>query len=241
MRIIAPRPVSRPWGGDRLASLFPGTKPPIGEAYIHEGSSAPAVLIKWIDAKETLSIQNHPSQPGYSKRELWYFMEAPSSGTIVSGLKCRVSELAGKHAVENWLEHTRVSAGDFLELPAGRVHALTPGAFVLEIQEPLDITYRIHDWGRGRELHIKDAEASCTTEPVTLTRPPAGPGAHSIVARPEFHVSLVNGPVEWRPGLRGVLLCVRGPRKLVSCLVDPGEGIKVDTGERWVWCERPES
>ncbi|RMH54718.1 MAG: hypothetical protein D6679_13040 [Candidatus Hydrogenedentota bacterium] len=237
MEILKPKLVERPWGGSRLASWCGGDtdttgetekRGAIGEAWVHEGNEPPRVLLKWIDAREILSVQNHPSDPGYSKNEAWYFLEAPREGRIVTGIKGGIDD----EAVPERLLWTDVKKGDFLFVPAGCVHALTPGSFVLEIQQPLNVTYRIYDWGRGRPLQIEEAARAFRAGPPSLRRCPLEPGRHILTDRREFRVECVNGPVvlSWRrPYLAAV---VKGPKEGVTLLCESDEEMEVRKGER---------
>jgi mannose-6-phosphate isomerase len=203
----------------------------IGEAWIHEAKTAPPLILKWIDAAEVLSVQNHPRKPGFSKREAWYFVEPPHDGLVITGMNCPVET----PDPAPFLERTPVKAGEILEMPSGRVHALTAGSFVLEVQEPLDVTYRIHDWGRGREVHLAEAAASITDEPAILHASSFQSGAHTIIARKEFTIEVWNGPCEGRAERAGILSFVAGSRFMKSCRMDSGDVIALAEGERALW------
>lgn len=214
MMKLIPKAVERPWGGSRLSEVCGVSGDNIGEAWIYEGD----YILKWLDARENLSVQNHPSEPGRSKREAWYIVEAPASGKIVSGWRGDLD-----------FDYTEVHSGDLLELPAGCVHALLAGGLVLEIQEPLDVTWRIHDWGRGRELHLEQALRAISKEPV-IVHPLDG-----TIEREEFTVHIWNGPAEMRAKKKGVVSFVAGPRLLESYLVEAGENVAIAEGERGVF------
>ena len=230
---LNPRPVSRPWGGSRLSSFcgFAPTGEVIGEAYIHEGDLAPALLLKWLDAAENLSIQNHPSETGYSKREAWYFVKPPDSGRVITGIDCALDA----PDIEDHIVYTDVQQGSILELPAGCVHSLTPGALVLEVQEPLDVTYRIYDWGRGRDVHLQKAAESLTNEAPKLHAPLDERGQHVIVQNSEFQIVVLNGAVEWSPSKKGVLSFVDGRRQGENYLIDEAETELIESAEKAVW------
>jgi mannose-6-phosphate isomerase len=232
MEWLNPRAVERPWGGERLAHLATGRgAQPIGEAWIHEAKSSPALILKWIDAAEVLSVQNHPRKPGFSKREAWYFVAPPEDGLVITGMSCPIDT----PDPTPFLERTPVKRGEILEMPSGRVHALTAGSFVLEVQEPLDVTYRIYDWGRGRELHLADAAASVTEEPAVTHQVPESPGSHAIIRRAEFSIETWTGPCEARADHDGILSFVAGLRFMKSCRMLSGETILLAEGERAIW------
>lgn len=230
---LIPRPVERPWGGDRLASLCGVSRDGrrIGEAWIHEAARAPKLILKWIDAQENLSVQNHPNRPGFSKREAWYIMEPPADGRIITGMTGSLDA----PDPEARLEFTAVARGDVLEMPSGRIHALTSGSLVFEIQEPLDVTYRIYDWGRPRETHIEEARASVNLEPAILHHPERLPGRNGVIARAEFALELWLGPCAVEAPGAGVLTHVQGPHRGDSWLVEPHEVIILERGEVALW------
>lgn len=157
------------WGKDLLgsASLFEGRFP---------------LLIKFLDAKDTLSVQVHPDEAMAKrlggrirvKNEAWYVIDADENGFIYRGLKPGVDAAALQNAideqrVEEVLIHIPVRKGHCYYLPSGTIHALGAGVMVAEVQTPSDITYRVYDWnrveastGKPRELHLKQA-LECTS------------------------------------------------------------------------------
>ncbi|HWE86383.1 MAG TPA: type I phosphomannose isomerase catalytic subunit [Terracidiphilus sp.] len=141
------------------------------------GAGAPVadspLLIKVIFAREKLSVQVHPDdalarkygQPR-GKTECWYALAAEPGAEVAAGLKPGVTMeqvRAGIHdgTLEQSLNMLPVSAGDMIFVDAGTVHAIWPGSILLETQQNSDITYRMFDYGRPRELHIeKSLEAA---------------------------------------------------------------------------------
>lgn len=144
------------------------------------GSDYP-LLIKTIHADDTLSVQVHPDdeyaqthENAHGKSECWYILEAKSGSSIISGLKGNASReellrAIKEKRIESYLYETTVSAGDFLYIPSGTVHAIKGGLTLLEIQQPSDLTYRLYDWNRDREIHIEkslDVIKNYTAKPV---------------------------------------------------------------------------
>ncbi|MCQ2579225.1 MAG: class I mannose-6-phosphate isomerase [Treponemataceae bacterium] len=127
------------------------------------------LLIKTIEAEETLSVQVHPdneyalkNEHEAGKTECWYILDAEPDSVIVTGLKGIYTKeellLAIKeNRIESYLSETVVKKGDLVFIPAGTVHAIKGGLKLLEIQQPSDITYRLYDWGRNREVHVEKA------------------------------------------------------------------------------------
>ncbi|MCL2455990.1 MAG: class I mannose-6-phosphate isomerase [Defluviitaleaceae bacterium] len=137
------------------------------------------LLVKIIDAREILSVQVHPDDAYAAKKrstdtgksECWYILKPPTDGFLIVGLKNGVTReiLAAAYengTVERCLNRLHVTRGDIVKIPAGLIHALTPGAIIAEIQQNSDITYRLYDFnrtgadGNPRELHVKDALAT---------------------------------------------------------------------------------
>ena len=129
------------------------------------------LLIKFIDAENNLSIQVHPDDiisHGNGKTELWYIIDAAPGSIIYSGLNRTLTPDALTRHIENRtltdvLAVHHPMAGDVFYLPAGRIHSMSGGNLVLEIQQSSDITYRIWDYdrrdkdGQLRELHVDKA------------------------------------------------------------------------------------
>ncbi len=125
------------------------------------------LLVKMLFPSDKLSVQVHPDdteaqaigQPR-GKTECWYVLEAEPGASVALGLKEGTSvealeSSAYDGSMENLLEHVPVSAGDMVFVDAGTVHAIGPGVVLLETQQTCDITYRLYDYGRPRELHLK--------------------------------------------------------------------------------------
>ncbi|MDD4031876.1 MAG: mannose-6-phosphate isomerase [Bacteroidales bacterium] len=162
----------------------------VGESIYDQFGIEFPLLIKFIDAAEPLSVQVHPDDAlarkrhnSYGKTEMWYVMHAAPESEMISGFNQPMDQhLYRQHLKEKTLSSVlhaeKVSAGDVLFIPAGRVHAIGAGIMVAEIQQTSDVTYRIYDWdrvdasGNSRELHSELAvdcmdysktEGSCKT------------------------------------------------------------------------------
>lgn len=131
------------------------------------------LLVKLIDANDNLSVQVHPDDKmakrynSLGKTECWYIVSALDNAEIIYGHKAlNKEEFINKINNEEWddlLIKKKVKAGDFVEIPAGMVHALNKGILVLEVQQSSDITFRLYDYdrvdkdGSKRELHLEEA------------------------------------------------------------------------------------
>lgn len=155
------------------------------------GGSYP-LLIKIIQADETLSVQVHPDdnyakihENSAGKTECWYVLDAKPDATLVYGLNGSYSRDELKDAItaqtlDRYLRYVPVSKGDFIFIPAGTVHAIQGGLRLLEVQQSSDITYRLYDWGRPREVHIERGLDVIKQWPVDECKPkPAFSGAFS--------------------------------------------------------------
>jgi mannose-6-phosphate isomerase len=150
------------------------------------------LLIKLLDADQTLSVQVHPNDEtaakfgGEAKTESWYILEAERDACVYCGLEPGVTAESFRRAIEEnrlepLLKKIPVQAGDAIFVPGGRVHAIASGCLLLEVQQNSNTTYRIYDWGRvddkgkGRELHIDQAlEVSILEEEKDALTPPKG-------------------------------------------------------------------
>ncbi len=150
----------------------------IGKAnYERFGNEFP-LLIKFIDARQDLSIQVHPNDQlawerhrSKGKTEMWYVVAADEGASLKSGFAKQVTPeeyeaSVADNTITDLLADYKIRAGEVYFLPAGRVHAIGAGSFVAEIQQTSNITYRIYDYGRPgadgkpRELHTEQAKAA---------------------------------------------------------------------------------
>jgi len=161
--------VEKPWGRTCLPPMFEapaGSR--TGEVWFTGGGGLP-LLAKYIFTSERLSIQVHPNDEQaqarglpHGKSECWYILDAEPDATIGLGLKHEVStdELrrsALDGSIEALIAWRPIAAGDFFFVPANTIHAIGAGISLLEFQQNSDVTYRLYDYGRPRELHLDDA------------------------------------------------------------------------------------
>ncbi len=125
------------------------------------------LLVKLLFTTERLSVQVHPDD-AYAKRhhdtlgktEAWYVVGAEPPGEVAVGFRRQISPLRLREAalsgeIEDLLDWRKVEEGDVIYVPAGTVHAIGAGLTICEVQENSDITYRLYDYGRPRELHLE--------------------------------------------------------------------------------------
>ena len=165
------RYVEKPWGRTGLPPMFdPPAGKRIGEIWFTGGGDLP-LLAKYIFTSERLSVQVHPDDEQArarglprGKTECWYVLDAQPDSTLAIGLRQQVSAeilraAALDGSIEALVDWRPVRAGDFYFVPAGTVHAIGAGLSLLEFQENSDVTFRLYDYGRPRELHVADAVA----------------------------------------------------------------------------------
>lgn len=143
------------------------------------------LLVKVIQADDTLSIQVHPDddlavklegEGNRGKTECWYVLDAAPDAKLVYGIKENATKEELAKAIEEskldpYLEFVNVKKGDFIFIPAGTVHAIGAGLRLMEVQQSCDLTYRLYDWGRGREVHIEKGLAVIKQEEMIPVAP----------------------------------------------------------------------
>ena len=167
-----------PLAGKTLTEVMQEYGPQLAGRKVFEKTGAEfPLLIKFIDAKDNLSVQVHPDDAMASrirqglkgKTEMWYVVGADKGACLLSGLTQEITpeeyeEKVRDNTIMDVLARHEIHPGDVFFLPAGRIHAIGAGAFVAEIQQTSDITYRIYDYGRlgldgkPRELHVEQAK-----------------------------------------------------------------------------------
>ena len=172
-----------PYAGRKLNDLVAELKEQlVGRAnYERFGNEFP-LLIKFIDARDDLSIQVHPTDEiahrqgrERGKTEMWYLMPSEPDATLLCGLRKQITpeeykQMVSEKTIVDAIARYPVKEGDCFFLPAGRIHAIGSGCFLAEIQQTSDVTYRIYDFdrhddlGRPRELHTELAAESINYE-----------------------------------------------------------------------------
>lgn len=145
-----------------------------------QGDQCP-LLIKILFTSERLSVQVHPDDAyagqhhdgSRGKTEAWHVIAAEPHATIGLGLSAPLTREQGEAAarsgeIERLVDWRPAAAGDTFLVPAGTLHALGPGLTLVEVQQQSDITYRLFDYGRGRELHLEHGLAVADLGPYTF-------------------------------------------------------------------------
>ena len=176
---LAKHLVEKPWGRTDIPAEFgalSGRR--VGEIWYSADTEAPLpILVKWLFTSERLSIQVHPNDAQAQvrgmpsgKEECWYVVDAEPGAVIgigttrpLSSEELHAASLSGE--IEGLMDWKKVSAGDYFYVPAGTVHAIGAGISLVEVQQYTDITYRLYDYGRDRELHLNDGVAVSSATP----------------------------------------------------------------------------
>ena len=207
--LLPTRTVEKPWGRAILPAPFtskPGQT--IGEIWFEPPPELPQLLVKYIFTSDKLSVQVHPSDSQteavglgrQGKEECWLVIDAEPGAKLGIGFDQAIDAEAMRAAaldgsIEHLLTWHEVAKGDFFIIPANTVHAIGAGCAIIEIQQNSDITYRLFDYGRPRELHLDEAiaVASGTPHDPALRRrlPDTGPAA--LVDGPYFTLDRVAG------------------------------------------------
>lgn len=159
------------WGSTQLEPWFPNSAKKTGEMWFESPNDGP-LLIKFLFTTAALSVQVHPNDEyarthhplegkiSRGKTEMWHILRAEPGAKIAAGFRenitpeqLRASALSGE--IEKLLEWHEAHPGDTFFIPAGTVHAIGAGLTLCEIQQTSDITYRLYDYGRPRELHLE--------------------------------------------------------------------------------------
>lgn len=236
----------KPWGRRDLSPWAPTTAAePVGELIYNGGDDSP-LLIKALFTAERLSVQVHPDAAAaqerglpHGKDEAWIILAAEPGATIGLGLRRPVSRTALADAahdgsIEDLIDWRPARAGDVFHAPAGTIHAIGAGLTLIEVQQNLDLTYRLFDYGRARGLHVGDAVAVAAPEPWQPQPAPRvlADGRRSLVEGPSFVIERVVGEgVAWldpAPGRATWLVVLAGRGRIDGAACGAGEVWLVD-------------
>ena len=204
------------------------------------------ILIKFIDARDDLSVQVHPTADycrrtgrGQSKTECWYIIDCDPGASLLLGFREEISEAEFRKAIaENTLtdlvQRVPVRPGDFFFIESGTLHAICKGILLAEVQESSNTTYRIYDYGRTgadgkpRELHVDDAVAVTRRAPFVQPSFCKGEGLYK-----EGKTLLADCPLfrVWHVQTAGDYRDEAGEDSFVSLLVMEGGGSLTCCGE----------
>jgi mannose-6-phosphate isomerase len=198
----------------------------MGEFWFTEPESS--ILIKFLFTTENLSVQVHPNDAqaavleagSRGKTEMWHILEAEPGAKLAMGLKIAMSrdELRAACVDGSIMEQLRwlpAIPGETWYIPAGTIHAIGAGVTLAEIQQDSDVTYRLYDYGRAREMHLDKGLSVSDVE----SRPePAG----NTVESPYFHSDILRVDGEQALG-PGYLIVTRGSGELAGNPIRQGQ------------------
>lgn len=194
---LTTRRIEKPWGRRTLWPAFDDVMncgEPVGEIWFEmPGGNEPELLVKYLFTSEKLSIQVHPDDAAARARghprgkdEAWVVLDADLNATIAIGTRqvmtreeLRAAALDG--SVEDCLFWKPVKPEDVFYLPAGTVHAIGEGLTLVEVQQNVDLTYRLWDYGRPRELHLEDGIAVSNPVPYVAPHVPRPMGGERTI------------------------------------------------------------
>ena len=243
MEKLATKIVEKPWGRRGIDPRF-GVDPDlqVGEIWFEPPAGRELdVMAKYLFTTERLSIQVHPDdamarQRGYprGKDECWIVLDVAEDAELGIGTVRNVDatdfmKAARDGSIVDLMDWRRPAKGDFIYNPAGTVHALGPGLTVMEIQQAVDLTYRLFDYGRPRELHLDEAaDVAKPRRHQNILDTTVNGGSKLLVDGPHFGVAWCVGEPPPLPAImRDVqLLPIDAPVGIVG----PGECALIDRG-----------
>lgn len=261
------RIVQKPWGSLDLQpwAPTPADGVAVGELWYErpgeKNGTAPRLLLKVLITKEQLSIQVHPDDvyaksmglPS-GKTEAWYVLSAEPGAKVGVGLTHAISTPELRRAIDDGsivdlIQWRSVVQGDVVHVPAGTIHTIGPGLTIAEIQQQSDTTFRMFDFGRGRELHVAHAIAAANADRAKTAPAPAlfTDARTLLVVDPHF----VLERIELLPGSNWGfhaeretwLFALRGSAQIGALEIATGdalliedEQLRIDVGDRGLSC-----
>ena len=248
--VLAVTPIGEVWftfnenetsRGGRLGDVLLRRPEILGSARDPEHPGICPLLVKLLFTTERLSVQVHPDDDyaqqrhqSLGKTEAWYVIDSQPPGEVAIGFRepltpDRLRSAARSGEIENMLDWRRVEAGDTIFVPAGTVHAIGAGLTICEIQENSDITYRLHDYGRGRELHLDDGVRVSNLGPLEFRATPlklAG-GRDELLVSHYFRIERVRSKrrihIHARLPYYVLLICLKGSGLIAGQAYAPGQ------------------
>ena len=241
------------WGSKRLEPWYASDGRRIGEVWFTREPPLP-ILVKLIFTEQDLSVQVHPDDAfaavhdhSRGKTEMWHILRAAPGAKVALGFReeisrerLRAAAISGE--IMELLRWFEARPGDTFFIPAGTVHAISAGLTLCEVQEQSDMTYRLYDYGRGRELHLEKGlqVANCGTHPGYAPSAALAGGGRLLAECEYFRTELRTfaGRLEYRPNgpspeilvfLRGEGLIAGEPFRLGEAWLSSGdEAITID-------------
>ena len=239
---------NRTTAGETLGQLLKSQPAILGTAADPAHPGICPLLVKLLFTSERLSVQVHPNDSYgqehhgcLGKTEAWYVVDAYPPAEVAIGFKevltperLRESALSGE--IEDLLDWRKAAPGDLFFVPAGTVHAIGAGMTICEVQENSDITYRLYDYGRPRELHLERGAEVSDLGPYTHSARPRAieAGRDELLVCEYFRMERLQ--VEYSRALAGglpyylLLICLKGAGTIDGNAFSPGEAWMVPAG-----------
>lgn len=248
-RLLGMRQVAKPWGRAILPAPFINEgRDPVGEIWFaDEGAPPLPLLAKYLFTSEKLSVQVHPDDAkararGLSsgKEECWLVIDADPDAVLGIGTLRRLNadqlhSASIDGSIEALMDWKPVSRGDFFYIPAGTVHAIGAGVSLIEVQQHADVTYRLYDYGRPRELHLDDGVAVSDARPYDDARATKVDFAadRMLVDGPIFRVMLGGDQCDLAGSGATLILPLSGRAFAGGTSAGAGDCLAVDAGTPW--------
>jgi mannose-6-phosphate isomerase len=242
-RRLTPRFLEKIWGSTHLEPWFESGGKQIGEVWF-ETQEIP-LLVKFLFTTDKLSVQVHPGDE-YARRhhasrgktEMWHVLAAEPGAKIAAGFREKISaekftSAASSGEIETLLEWHEARPGDTFFIPSGVVHAIGGGLVLCEIQQHSDVTYRLYDYGRPRELHLDHGVA---VSHLGSHRARAGASGELLVSCPYFTTSRweVRGSRTHFSKAHELLIVIEGTGHVNDELTRAGEVWHIPAGAQQV-------
>jgi mannose-6-phosphate isomerase len=235
------RAFTKVWGAPQTEPWFRNPNhEKIGEVWFESPPATP-LLIKFLFTSESLSIQVHPDDAyarahhnSFGKTEMWHILRAGSGAKIAVGPRREIASedlarAAGKKEILDLLQWVEVKPGDTWFIPAGTIHALGGDLALCEIQQLSDVTYRLYDYGRDRELHIEDSLNVSRLTPCEGKRDPVPiePGRELLAECQYFRTErlTVSGAALCEPG--HICVVLEGEGRIGREMFGPGDAFAI--------------
>ncbi len=241
VRQLSSTALEKVWGTPETEPWYPHSARKTGEVWF-TAPEEPRLLVKFLFTSESLSVQVHPpdTSAGPGKTEMWHVLRAAPGARLALGFEQPLSREEARAAafsgeIEHLLRWYTPQPGDSFFVPAGTVHAIGAGLALCEIQQYSDVTYRLYDYGRPRELHLDAAlaVADLGTHPGKTAPVDLGAGRRLLVECAYFRTESIAIPAEltYTGGSSAELLvCLEGEGHFGSKAFAPGQVWVVPAG-----------
>lgn len=218
----------------------------IGEIWFEPLAENDGLLVKYLFTSQKLSVQVHPSdQDAQSlglgergKEECWLVLEAEPGAVVALGLndshdKETVRKAAEDGSIEEMLVWHEAKAGCFFHVPAGTIHAIGPGLVLLEVQQNTDLTFRLFDYGRPRELHLDQALQCAKLQPYSAaTRTGVGASREeTLLDSDALFVKMMIDQCFFKATKATIIVPLSGHTEIGTDILEKGSCVLMEPGE----------